>query len=215
MWRKSGAMTEHLLTLRYEGRLAARHEMDAADIHHVYEGAKRLLSLHGYVYTEGRVPRNKLTETPFFNVRAKAPREGSVLLDIAINVAGSAVWDATKYTFARYFMPALQAWLRNQTVYIPPIERIEPTFGSNDRGNAPLVDLDLERRVLEREIYAGNAQAFGQITRPIGLHADYVEVIFDREVFGVVRRRMREHEITEAVRALRGDLGDGRQPFRT
>ena len=43
-------MELHLLTLRYDGLLAADHAMDAADSHTVGEGAKWLLAAPAYYY---------------------------------------------------------------------------------------------------------------------------------------------------------------------
>ncbi|MEQ1653006.1 MAG: hypothetical protein ABL897_10990 [Hyphomicrobium sp.] len=196
-------MAEHLLTLKYEGRLADRHEMDGADIHHAYEGGKRLLALHGYAYTEGRLPRNKLTNTPYFYIRSRALREGSVLLDVLINVIGSAVWDMTKYSYRQYFMPNVKSWLQNQQPFDPWHARIEPTLRPMNNQNAPFIDHEDERKRLSREMHAGCVQAFGQITRPLGTYADSVELLFDGDRIARLVDRIKEYEINEAVTAYR------------
>lgn len=200
-------MAEHRVTLKYDGRLASNHQMDAADIHHAYEGAKRLISLHAFAYTEGRVPRNKITQTPYFSIRAGAPRAGSLELDLFVGILGSMIWDATKYSFKDYFIPAIQNWLARQESHDPYFFRLDPTLTPIDSGNEPFLDQAKERQRFVHEVAVGNAQAFGQITRPIGSNCDNVELIFDRHSVAKLTHRIREHEISEAIYALRETLG--------
>ena len=204
-------MAEHVLTLKYDGGLASRHEMDAADIHHAYEGGKRVLALHGYMYCEGRIPRSKLSETPYFAIRARPPRSGSVFLELAIGIAASAIYDIGKYTFKDYFVPAVGAWLNGVDACEPPDVRIEPTFRALDNGNRPFIDEDGERIRRQKDLSDGNAQAMDQITRPIGGHADMVEMLFDGARIARFRHRLREHEITEAVNVLKQRLSHQRR----
>ena len=152
-------MSEHQLLLKYDGRLASASKMDASDIHHAYEGAKRLLALHGYVYAVGKVPRNKVSSTQFFRVTACAPRAGSVVLELGIGIAGSAIWDVTKYSFREYFVPAVQNFLRGQTVSEPEYARIEPTLTPLDRGNSPFISLEHERKALDNDLHAGDRKS--------------------------------------------------------
>lgn len=195
-------MAEHLLTLRYEGRLAARHEMDAADIHHAYEGAKRLLAIHGYAYTEGRVPRNKLTETPYFSIRARALGQGSVELGMLIDVSGSAIWDATRNSFRQYFVQSLRSWLHCRETIDGLNDRTGPVHRHQDAIVGSSIDSEFESQELQREVHAGNVQAFRQMTRPIGLHADTVELLFDHEPLAQFGQRFPEQELTAAIQAL-------------
>jgi hypothetical protein len=198
-------MQNDFLVLKYDGLLAANHEMDASDIHHAYEGAKRLLSVHASTYVFGRVPRNKLSETNAFRITARAPRRGSVLLELAIGIAGSMIYDVGKYTFRQHFVPAVKSWLDGREYPDDEFARIEPTLSSSYGNGEPLTDSEHAHRRLYQDVSTANAQAFGQITRPLGVHAEYCALSFDGVQFAELRRRMREWEITEAIKMLRSD----------
>ncbi|MEQ1718940.1 MAG: hypothetical protein ABL907_23650, partial [Hyphomicrobium sp.] len=105
----------------------------------------------------------------------------------------------------------VQTWLHGQEHVDPFYRRIEPTFYAQDTGNEPFIDHDAERRQLLREVHTGNAQAFGQMSRSIGIYADSVSLIFDGQIIARLTHRIREYEITEAVHALRDSL-DTRTP---
>ena len=78
-----------------------------------------------------------------------------------------------------------------------------------DGSNAPIFDGEARLRTLAVEIDRVSSQAFGQMTRPIGLRADYMEMYLDDQYIARIDRRIREWEITEAVSVLRDRLRSG------
>ena len=198
----------HSLIVRYDGDLAAQHEMDAGDSHTVIEGAKRLLAASGYYWTTGQVPDRLFAEPIGFQVRHTAMRVGSCEYEFTINLLANGAWEAIRIPFEFFVIKAFLDWRDRRVPDVPLHARREPYFDAPPatRTNRPDYAFEPDPDAQHWRLQARYQQAMHQITVPLVKHATTVTMTFERTHLGTWTKRVpkwTEDDISDAVRADR------------
>ena len=205
-------MNQHTLSLRYDGRLAGRHLMDAGDSHAVIEGAKRFLAAHAQFYLSGDIPDKLQASGSGFQIYHRGMQGGSCIYDFVADISADAAWDAAKLAFELFLLHSFLSWRDGHAVEIPEAMWRQPFLASLREGtNRPLVgDREAQRDRLHQRI----TQSRQQITMPLGRSAEAVEMRCNDKTLGTFTQRVYrwdEDDITNAVLDLRRQLQDVRR----
>jgi hypothetical protein len=183
-------MKRHVLTIHYDGLLAAQHAMDAADSHTVTEGAKRLLAAFAYYWTAEELPDRLYTETDHFHVLHTALRPGSCEYEFVVNILASGAWDVARWTFEALVITSFLAWRERRESDAPEYARREPIFDVWGPSNRPIFDFGAARDLQRQRLNDRITQSMHQITIPLGRHATSAELIFEGKSLGTWTRRV-------------------------
>lgn len=175
---------EHRFTVHFSGRRSDHHRLAANDLASAYSGARRILAAIGYGYCYGEVPRNKFDNTDLFKLEAGPAREGSIIIDLFIELAGSLIYDMAKLGFTLYAIDSFTAW-RDGRLFVPPeYTRIEPTLSGAARHNAPFVDQSAYDAWLWKNMTHQFEAGTAEVTRSIGQRSSSAEFFMDGQPMG-------------------------------
>jgi hypothetical protein len=207
-WRAQVVNQRHRLILRYDGGLAAQHEMDAGDSHTVIEGAKRLLAASGCYWATGQVPDRLFPQTDWFHVRHTAMRSGSCEYEFTINLVANGAWEVIRVAFDVFLIKAFLDWRERRAFEVPMHARREPYFDapSASRTNVSDYAFEPDPEFQYDRLQGRYQQAMNQITVPLGRNTTTLDMMFEGTHLGTWTKRVSkwtEDDISEAVRAYR------------
>jgi len=129
-------MQSHLLTIRYTGLLADSGVMVASHAEKSMRGARWLLAASAYQYTRGECPFRLHSQTDDFQIVEFASRDGSLVRELLVGIAGSAVYDIGKVYFpdvliAGVALGALALARTKKSWWIEMGQKLKQRFGND------------------------------------------------------------------------------------
>ncbi len=207
-------MKKHLLSLRYDGLDAAKHQgIGTAGSKQVIGGAQILLGAHAHYYAGGKVPERVDDRGEGFKILDVGRRQGSIIFDIALMLSANAIWDVAnaEYGFDRFLADSYAAYRSGRPFQRPPYE-LRQLSVDVPGSKSPLHDLNYAREYERRRLLQRTQQAVSFISAPLGITASEVEVSIDGNRVDVMRARQPGGgNINEWLQAFRqGNVGSSR-----
>jgi len=177
-------MEEHRLIFKFDGLRAELGRLDGSDAEHSAAGIRRLLSLLAHAYSTGRVPANAHSHTNHYAVERATSKDGSFedpwvvsfYLPLAAMMVGTYAIRALD-AFGPYALECIRACLDDRLPYVPYEERMEPVLSRQDRGNAPVFDVEENRLNEQRRLKRAGTIALFDAARPVGRSANSLRII--------------------------------------
>lgn len=207
-------MEQHILSLRYDGLDAATHNgIGTAGSKQVIVGAQMFLGAHAHYYLDGTVPDRINDRAAGFAIRDIGRRQGSLIMEFAMGLLGSAVWDVANaiYGFDRMALESYKAFKARRVFEDPPYEWRQRSLQGPGM-NEPVFDSALAREYQRRRLFQRTKQSVAYMTAPIGVTASFVELSINGRHFDTLNGRMASGEdIDEWLQVFRESNGTGRR----
>lgn len=204
--RPETPMTDHTLTLCYDGRRAAHGALLPSASKQVIAGAQALLSAHGYYFTQAMVPDRLLDRSDYFEINDLARSDGDTWrADFRIDVASDEYSDTKKFGFGAFFAASYRAWLEKKLCGDPPYDRRQPILAyPAHHANIAASDDSVPSMTHRRRLYAKLSDAMALITAPIGASSTSLELFWDGKLLDTrASRHYSDADIEDALVAIK------------